>query len=111
MLEAPARRRAPMVVMLAMGRPAALPSGMMHWPTAWGWYWLSLVFLIVVPELYWVFVNARNTISDTIWDIEGLNLAHPLDFAQWTPLHWAIAILLWLLFAWLSVHLTFGWIR
>jgi len=56
-------------------------------------------------------VNARNTISGEVWGLEHLDLAHPLDFAAWTPLHWAIAVVVWSLFAWLSVHLPFGWLR
>ncbi|HVH81767.1 MAG TPA: hypothetical protein VM782_20360 [Stellaceae bacterium] len=80
-------------------------------PTAWGWYWLAILGLITLPETYWAFVNGRNTISDTIWGVERLDFAHPLDFAEWTPLHFGIAITLWLLFAWLSVHIAFGWLR
>jgi hypothetical protein len=76
--------------------------------TPWGWYWLACLVAIVVPEIYWAIVNGRNTISSTIWDIEKLNLSNPFDFAIWTPLHWTIAITLWLLFGWLSVHLAFG---
>lgn len=79
--------------------------------TAWGWYWLAILGLILGPELYWIAVNARNTISDQIWSLEQLTPAHPLDFATWTPLHWAIAAIVWGLFAWLSVHLPFGWLR
>jgi hypothetical protein len=79
--------------------------------TAWGWYWLAIVGLILGPELYWVFVNSANTISATIWGIEDLNLANPLDFAEWTPVHYLIGILLLGLFAWLLVHLTFGYLR
>jgi len=78
--------------------------------TAWGWYWLVVLAAIAIPETYWGFVNGRNTISSVIWSLERLDVAHPLDFAEWTPLHWAIAIVLWLLFLWLSFHIPFGWL-
>jgi hypothetical protein len=80
----------------------------MYSVTAWGWYWLGCLALILAPELYWVFVNARNTISENVWALERLNAAHPFDMAIWTPAHWVIALALWTLFGWLSVHLTFG---
>lgn len=79
--------------------------------TAWGWYWLALLGLILGPEIYWVINGAQNTISDTVWGIERLDWAHPLDFAEWTPLHWGIAVVLWVGFAWLSVHLPFGQLK
>jgi len=79
--------------------------------TAWGWYWLGVLAAVAGPEVYWAAVNARNTISGEVWGLEHLDLAHPLDFAAWTPLHWAIAVVVWSLFAWLSVHLPFGWLR
>jgi hypothetical protein len=79
--------------------------------TGWGWFWAAWLLTAFGVELYWLAVNAANTLSRQIWGVERLDLAHPLDFAQWTPLHWIIAITLWGGFAWLSVHLTFGWIR
>jgi hypothetical protein len=79
--------------------------------TGWGWYWLGCLAAIIIPEVYWAAAGARNTISATIWGAEGIDLAHPLDLARWTPLHWAISVLLLLLFGWLLLHLTFGWLR
>jgi hypothetical protein len=79
--------------------------------TGWGWFWLAWVFSALGVELYWLAVNAANTLSRQIWGIEKLNFAHPLDFSQWTWLHWLIAITLWGGFAWLSVHFPFGWLR
>lgn len=79
--------------------------------TLWGWYWLAWIGMFLAPELYWVFVNSANTLSDQVWGLERMDLAHPLDFAEWTLLHWAIAIVVWLLLAWLSVHMPFGYLR
>lgn len=78
--------------------------------TAWGWYWLAVGIALAAPEIYWAIVKSANTISDNAWAVERLNSAHPLDFAQWTPAHWAIAFGLWILFGWLSVHIPFGWL-
>jgi hypothetical protein len=77
----------------------------------WGWYWIGVLVLIAGPGIYWAIVNSANTISSQVWDLEKLDLAHPLDFANWTPLHWAIAIVVWGLFLWLSLYLPFGWLR
>jgi hypothetical protein len=79
--------------------------------TAWGWFWLAWALTALAVELYWVAVNAANTLSRQVWGLERLSFAHPLDLATWTPLHYLIAIVLWGFFAWLSVHLVFGWIR
>lgn len=79
--------------------------------TAWGWFWLAWILTALAVESYWLVVNTANTLSEEIWGAEQLNLAHPLDFADWSPLHWAIAVGLWGLFGWFSVHFPFGWIR
>lgn len=79
--------------------------------TAWGWFWLTWVFVGLGVELYWVAVNAANTLSRQIWGVEHLDLSHPLQFSTWTPFHWILATLLWGFFAWLSVHFPFGFLR
>jgi hypothetical protein len=79
--------------------------------TAWGYFWLTWMITGISTELYWVAVNASNTLSRQIWGVEQIDLAHPLEFAEWTPAHYAIAITLWLFFAWLSVHFPFGYLR
>lgn len=79
--------------------------------TGWGWFWLAWMLVALAVELYWVFVNTANTLSRQIWGVEGIDFAHPLYFAEWTPFHWLISIVLWLLFGWLSVHFAFGYLR
>lgn len=75
-------------------------------------YWGSWIFLFfLVPELYFVFTNPAGTLSEVTWSIEGLDKAQPFDFAMWTNVHWSIAILVWLLFLWLSLHIPFGLLR
>lgn len=80
-------------------------------PTAWGWFWLGWALTALGVEAYWLAANAVNTLSEEVWGVEGIDLAHPLNFAEWTPLHWTLALSLWLFFGWLSVHLAFGWLR
>lgn len=74
-------------------------------------YWLAWLVAFLGPELYWVFTNPVNTLSDQVWSIEGLNMTQPFDFAMWSDTHWAVAILVWGLFLWLSLHFPFGLLR
>ena len=75
------------------------------------WYWAGWLVAFLAPELYWVFTNPGDTLSETVWSIESLNLEQPFDFPMWTATHWIIAIIVWLLFLWLSVHIPFGLFR
>lgn len=79
--------------------------------TGWGVFWLCWMLTALAVELYWVAVNSANTLSEQIWGIESIDLAHPLDFAEWTPAHILLTAVLWLFFAWLSVHFAFGYLR
>lgn len=79
--------------------------------TGWGWFWLAWMFTAIAVEAYWLAVNTANTLSDQVWGAEHMDFAHPLYFSEWTPLHWAIAIVLWLFFGWLSVHFPFSYLR
>lgn len=79
--------------------------------TAWGYFWFAWASVGVAVELYWVFANTANTLSRQIWAVEGIDFAHPLDFAEWAPAHWAMAITLWLFFGWLSIHFPFAYLR
>lgn len=55
--------------------------------------------------------NSVWTFSDFVWRFEDLNLQQPYDFPMWTATHWIAALLMWFLFAWLSLHLPFGLLR
>lgn len=75
----------------------------------WGAYWVSLIVAgFLVPELYGLIVNPAFTLSRNTWALEHLDFGHPLDFAEWTWLHWAVAVVVWGLAVWLSGHLPFG---
>jgi hypothetical protein len=80
-------------------------------PTWFTWYWLGWVLAFLGPELYWLAVNSANTLSEDVWSLEGVNLAQPFDFPMWTATHWGVAIVVWLLFLWLSLHIPFGLLR
>lgn len=75
------------------------------------WYWALWVAAFLIPELWWVWRDPRGTLSDTVWSLERLNMRQPLDFRMWTATHWTVALVVWLLFLWLSVHLPFGLLR
>lgn len=79
--------------------------------TVWGYFWLAWIFVGGAVEVYWVIVDAANTLSRQVWGAEMLDFSHPLDFAEWTPLHIALTAVLWVFLAWLSVHFPFGYIR
>lgn len=79
--------------------------------TAWGWFWLTWIFVGGSVELYWLSVNTANTLSREIWGVEQIDFTHPLDLAEWTPLHIALTVVIWVFFGWLSVHFPFGYIR
>lgn len=80
--------------------------------TAFGWYWIAWVVLgFGIPEAYGIIKNVKDTLSFQFWGLEHLDFNHPLDFAEWTPFHWFIGIILLGFVAWLFVHLVFGYIR
>ena len=80
-------------------------------PNAVTWVWLGWILFGIVWEATWLAVNAANTLSRQVWGVEGVDFAHPLDFAEWNWQHWLLAILLWLFFGWLSLHFPFAWLR
>ena len=74
----------------------------------WGAYWIAwLLAGFLVPELYGLLVNPAFTLSERTWAFEHIDHGHPFDFAEWTWLHWAVAIVVWGLAVWLSGHLPF----
>lgn len=78
----------------------------------WGAYWICwIVFGFLLPEIYGLIFNTNDTLSENVWRLEHLNFGHPFDFASWTPLHYAVALVVWGLFLWLSLHLPFGLVK
>lgn len=78
----------------------------------WSYYWVAWLLAFIGPELYAAISNARQgTLSNNVWALEHLNLSQPFDFAMWTDVHWAVAVIVWGLFLWLSLHIPFGLLR
>jgi hypothetical protein len=73
-------------------------------------YWGVWITMFLVPEIVAVFRNPADTLSDNWWALEHLSVTRPY-FTDWTWQHWAMASVVWGLFAWLSVHLPFGLLR
>jgi hypothetical protein len=78
--------------------------------TWWSAYYCFWILMFLGPELYWVFANPVNTLSDQVWAFEHLNMANPW-FTQWTAVHWVVFVVVFLLWTWLLVHIPFGLAR
>jgi hypothetical protein len=77
--------------------------------TGWGWYWIIWFFAgFGIAEAIGLIFNAQDTLSWQIWGLERIDRAHPLDFAEWTPLHWVLGLVLLAFCVWLAGHLIFG---
>jgi hypothetical protein len=75
----------------------------------WGAYWIAWVAAgFLIPELYGLAINPGYTLSRNTWVLEHLDFGHPFDFAEWSPLHWGVAVVVWGLAVWLSGHLPFA---
>jgi hypothetical protein len=78
--------------------------------STWKIYWL-VWFLVtfvtfIVPELWALFTNAKNTLSWTLWDLE--QFLPGTSLWKWTALHFLIGGILVVLLVWLIGHLVFG---
>lgn len=77
--------------------------------TGFGWYWLAWGAIgFGIPEAYGLFRNVQDTLSWQVWGMEHIDFVHPLDFAEWTPVHWVIGLVLLAFVTWLAGHLIFG---
>lgn len=77
--------------------------------TPFGWYWLVWGFLgFGLPEAYGIAYNAKDTLSWQVWGLEHVNLGHPFDFADWTPLHYLLGVMLLVFVIWLGGHMILG---
>ena len=76
----------------------------------WGHkYWLVwsvFTFLtFIVPEVYALVTNWRNTLSNWVW--VALRVQRGQSINQWTAAHFLVGGMLVLVFAWLIGHLVF----
>jgi hypothetical protein len=80
--------------------------------TRWQIYWLvwfGVTFLaFIVPELWALFTNAKNTLSWQVWNLEQFL---PGSHTAWTWTHWLVGGILFVGCLWLAFHFMFGWIR
>lgn len=79
--------------------------------TFWTIYYLVGLVWILAPEITWLIENPQYTFSERLWSLEHLDFRHPWNVGHWSDVHWAVALIVWLLFAWLSVHIPAGWLR
>lgn len=79
---------------------------MTGWQKWWA-IWASVSFLsFIVPELVAAFTDPRNTLSWTVWDLEG---GSPGDsITKWTATHVLVGGALLVVLLWLIGHLVFG---
>ena len=77
--------------------------------TGAGWYWITWFFGgFGIYEGWGLIFNTQDTLSWQFWGLEQINFADPMNFANWTPVHWVIALMIFGLLFWLSFHLVFG---
>ncbi len=75
----------------------------------WAKYWLVWFFGgFLVPEAFWAFVNAKYTVTQETYAFEDMNARHPLDVADWTPVHWIFGVVMVVFWMWLFGHLVLG---
>jgi hypothetical protein len=77
--------------------------------TGAGWYWIIWFFGgFGIYEGWGLLFNAQDTLSWQFWGLEQIDFADPMNFALWTPAHWAIAAVITVFVIWLGAHLVFG---
>lgn len=77
--------------------------------TGWGWYWLAWFFGgFGIAEAIGLIYDTQDTLSWQIWGLEQIDFQHPFDFAEWTPVHWAMGVVLLVFVVWLGAHLILG---
>ena len=74
-------------------------------------YWLGWVAAGFGGPEAWAIVSGHpeNTLSAQVWRILDTIARQPMSAWAWQ--HWVGAVVLLVLFAWLSVHFAFGWLR
>jgi hypothetical protein len=77
--------------------------------TFFGWYWLTWGILgFGIPEVIGLIWNTQWTLSWQVWGLENINFAHPLDFSDWTWVHYLFGVILTAFVIWLDGHLVAG---
>lgn len=77
--------------------------------TGAGWYWITWFFGgFGVYEGWALIYNTQDTLSWQFWGLEQVNFSDPVQFSTWTPVHYAIGVVLLAGMVWLFGHLVFG---
>lgn len=70
--------------------------------TKWDWYWLAWLGVgFLVPEVYALITNYKNTLSETTWRWFGVMKNEPLN--HWSVQHYVLMAFM----AWLFCHMVF----
>ena len=76
----------------------------------WHKYWLVWFAVsfgaFIVPEVYALCTNARNTLSWSLWDLEQFTPGQTI--AHWTAVHFLVGGVLFVTLLWLIGHFVFG---
>lgn len=69
----------------------------------WSVYWLIWAGVFFLgPEMYALFTNPSNTLSDQVWRLAGVG-----NGGGWSFAHFFVAAFC----VWLCLHFIFGWFR
>lgn len=78
---------------------------------AWSKYWLiwtTVTFLaFIIPEVWALCTNWRNTLSNQVWRFESAQAGQPIH--SWSAAHFLFIGALLLLDVWLLGHFAFRW--
>lgn len=70
--------------------------------------WAAVTFLsFIIPEVWALFTNVHNTLSDNVWRMEQFLPGSGVGIASWSVLHFLFIGMLLLMDVWLLGH--FGW--
>jgi hypothetical protein len=73
----------------------------------WTLWFLASFVTFIIPEVWAIATNAKNTLSWTFWNLEKFNPGND-TLSSWTALHFLIGGVLGVLLVWLTGHLIFG---
>jgi len=74
----------------------------------WPWFLaIAVLGFFLVPEVYALVTNYRNTLSFWVWSTLRVNAGEPIR--KWTALHYLAAGIYLVLVTWLTGHFFFRW--
>ncbi|MEA5453313.1 hypothetical protein SPF06_01125 [Sinomonas sp. JGH33] len=79
---------------------------MTRWQVYWSIWACGSFLTFLGPEIYALCTNVENTLSFTVWDLEGGQPGDPIT--KWTSTHVLFGGVLTVVLLWLIGHLVFG---